>query len=174
MSGWKACCAISASCAPDAMDGNRGKPDRPVVVIGLALAAVAAVVVWQGFQVRASFGSQAIGPQMMPFLVGAFLAVLGALTVVAGLRGEAPTREPGDPKAVIWIAGGLAAMLLLIKTAGFVPACAILFAATARAFGSTRPAVDLGIGAIMAVVIFVFFARVLGLSLPSGFTESWF
>jgi putative tricarboxylic transport membrane protein len=156
------------------MDGDRNRPDRPVVVIGMALTAIAAVVVWQGFQVRASFGSQALGPQMMPFAVGALLAALGALTVAAGLRGETPTREPDDPAAVIWIAGGIAAMLLLIKTAGFVPACAVLFAATARAFGSTRPAVDLGIGAVMAVIIFVFFAKVLGLTLPSGFTESWF
>lgn len=156
------------------MDVDRKRPDRPVVVIGSVLLAIAAVVVWQGFQVRASFGSQALGPQMMPFLVGGFLAVLGVLTVAAGLRGEAPARDPDEPAAVMWIAGGIAAMLLLIKTAGFIPACAALFAATARAFGSTRPAVDLAVGAAMAIVIFVFFAKVLGLSLPSGLAESWF
>ncbi len=154
-------------------DGGKQR-DLPVVAIGVALLAVAAVVIWQGFQVRASFGSQTVGPQMMPFLVGAFLAVLGGLTVAAGLRGEAPSREADEPAAVAWIAGGLAAMLLLIKTAGFVPACAVLFAATARAFGSTRTLADLAVGAVIAAVIFVFFAKVLGLSLPSGFTESWF
>jgi putative tricarboxylic transport membrane protein len=156
------------------MDDDRKRRDLPVVVIGVALLAVAAVVIWQGFQVRASFGSQAVGPQMMPFVVGAFLALLGGLTVAAGLRGDAPAREPDEPAGVAWIAGGLAAMLLLIKTAGFVPACAVLFAATARAFGSTRTLADLGLGAVIAVVIFVFFAKVLGLSLPSGFTERWF
>jgi putative tricarboxylic transport membrane protein len=156
------------------MDENGKQRDLPVVVIGVALLAVAAVVIWQGFQVRASFGSQAVGPQMMPFVVGAFLALLGGLTVAAGLRGDAPAREPDEPAGVAWIAGGLAAMLLLIKTAGFVPACAVLFAATARAFGSTRTLADLGLGAVIAVVIFVFFAKVLGLSLPSGFTERWF
>jgi putative tricarboxylic transport membrane protein len=155
------------------MDSGK-RPDRPVVAIGIALLAVAAVVTWQGFQVRATFGSQAVGPQMMPFLVGSFLALLGGLTVAAGLRGEAPAREADEPAGVAWIAGGLAAMLLLIKTAGFVPACAVLFAATARAFGSTRTLVDLSLGAVIAVVIFVFFAKVLGLSLPSGFTERWF
>lgn len=155
------------------MDSQR-KPDHAVVAIGVALMAIAGIVIWQGFQVRASFGSQAVGPQMMPFLVGAFLATLGALTVIAGLRGEAPARETDEPAGVAWIAGGLAATLLLIKTAGFIPACAILFAATARAFGSTRPAVDLGLGAVIALVVFLFFAKVLGLSLPAGFTESWF
>lgn len=153
--------------------GGQKQPDKPVVVIGLGLLAVAAVVIWQGFQVRASFGSQAIGPQMMPFVVGALLVGLGVLTVIEGWRGQAPERETGDFGGVLWIAGGLAAMILLIKTAGFVPACAVLFAATARAFGSRRTPADLAVGAVMAIVIFLFFVKALGLSLPSGFTESW-
>jgi putative tricarboxylic transport membrane protein len=148
-------------------------PDKAVVAIGIGLLAVAGVVVWQAFQVRASFGSQAIGPQMMPFVVGILLAVFGVLTVLEGLKGLAPPREADDWHGVVWIAGGLAVMILLIKTAGFVPAAAVLFASTARAFGSTRTAVDFAIGAAMAIIIYLFFVKILGLSLPSGFTESW-
>lgn len=153
---------------------ERKQPDRSVVGIGVALVAAAAVIVWQGFQVRASFGSQAVGPQMAPFVVGAFLAVLGVMTVLEGWRGEAPPREADQFGAVAWIAGGLVAMILMIKTVGFVPACAVLFAATARSFGSTRPLADLAVGAVLALVIFLFFVKLLGLSLPSGLAESWF
>ncbi|KAF0125154.1 MAG: hypothetical protein FD152_2840 [Xanthobacteraceae bacterium] len=149
-------------------------PDRPVVAIGLGLAVVAAVVVWQSWALRASFGSQTLGPQMMPFLVGALLLLFGVVTVLAGLRGAFPPRDEADWTAVAWIAGGLAVMILLIKTAGFVPACALLFAATARGFGSRRAHIDLGIGAAMGLAVYLFFVRLLGLTLPSGFTESWF
>ncbi|MDP3548103.1 MAG: tripartite tricarboxylate transporter TctB family protein [Phreatobacter sp.] len=153
--------------------GGRSAPDRPVVAIGLGLVAVAAVVVWQSWALRASFGNQTLGPQMMPFLVGALLLLFGGMTVFAGLRGGFPPREEADWTAVAWIAGGLTVMILLIKTAGFVPACALLFAATARAFGSRRAHVDLVIGAAMGLAVYLFFVRLLGLTLPSGFTESW-
>jgi putative tricarboxylic transport membrane protein len=147
--------------------------DRPVIAIGLGLIAVAAVVVWQSWTLRARFGNQTLGPQMMPFLVGALLLLFGVLTIIAGIRGTAPPREAADWTSVVWIAGGLAVMILLIRTAGLIPACAALFAATARAFGSRRPAVDLAIGAAMGLVVFLFFVRLLGLTLPSGLTESW-
>lgn len=152
----------------------RAGADRPVVAIGAGLLAIAAVIVWDGLQLRASFGSQAIGPQMMPFLVGLLLAGLGVLTVLEGLRGAASRREADGFAAVGWIAGGLLAMVLLVRTAGFVPAAAVLFAATARAFGSVRPALDLAIGAVLAAAAFLFFVKVLGLTLPSGLAESWF
>lgn len=148
-------------------------PDRAVVIIGCGLILTAAIVVWQSWELRASFGSQTLGPQMMPFLVGLLLVLLGAMTVMAGLRGSFPERETSDWGNVAWIGGGLAAMILLIKTAGFVPAGAILFAATARGFGSSRPWLDLAIGAAAALVVFLFFVKLLGLTLPSGFTESW-
>lgn len=147
--------------------------DRPVIAIGLGLIAVAAVVVWQSWTLRASFGNQTLGPQMMPFLVGALLLLFGVLTIIAGLRGAAPPREAADWTSVVWIAGGLAVMILLIRTAGLIPACAALFAATARAFGSRRPAIDLVIGAAMGLAVYLFFVRLLGLTLPSGLTERW-
>lgn len=148
--------------------------DRPVIAIGAGLIAVAIIVFWQSWALRASFGSQTLGPQMMPFLVSLLLLLFGALTVIAGWKGTFPSREESDWTSVAWITGGLAVMILLIKTAGFVPACALLFASTARAFGSRRVLFDVAIGGLLATVIYVFFVRLLGLSLPSGFTESWF
>jgi putative tricarboxylic transport membrane protein len=157
------------------MSGGGGTgADRPVIVIGAGLIAVAVIVFWQSWALRASFGSQTLGPQMMPFLVSLLLLLFGALTVIAGWKGTFPTRDEADWTSVAWITGGLAVMILLIKTAGFVPACALLFASTARAFGSRRALVDVCIGGAMAAVVYIFFVRLLGLSLPSGFTESWF
>lgn len=156
-------------------DGSRAGPDRAVIAIGVGLIAVAAIVLWQSWELRASFGSQAIGPQMAPFAVCILLVVLGVLTVREGLRGDAPAREEGDDwAAVLWIGGGLAAMIALVKTAGFVPGAAILFAATARGFGSTRALLDLLVGATLALTVYLGFVRLLGLTLPSGFVETLF
>ena len=88
------------------------------------------------------------------------------------------------PRAVVLLSGGHAQNLdvgqfpatpglLLIKTAGFIPAGAVLFAATARGFGSSRAGLDLAIGAVAALLIYLFFVKLLGLTLPSGLTESW-
>ena len=111
---------------------------------------------------------------MMPFLVSGLLAFFGLLTVLEGVTGATPPREGEDWVSVIWIAGGLAVMIALIKTAGFIPAIAILFAATARGFGSTRALVDLALGAVMGLVVYLFFVRVLGLTLPTGLFETLF
>jgi putative tricarboxylic transport membrane protein len=148
--------------------------DRSVIAIGLGLIAVSALVFWQSWDLKASFGNQTIGPQMMPFVVSGLLALLGVLTIREGRRGTAPPREAESWAAIFWIAGGLAAMIALIKSVGFVPGTAVLFAATARAFGSTRALVDFGIGAALALVTYLFFVRVLGLSLPSGAFETLF
>ena len=105
------------------MSGGGGTgADRPVIVIGAGLIAVAAIVFWQSWALRASFGSQTLGPQMMPYLVSLLLLLFGALTVIAGWKGTFPTRDEADWTSVAWITGGLAVMILLIKTAGFVPA----------------------------------------------------
>lgn len=149
------------------------RPDRAVIAIGIALLGLAGLVVYESVGLRASFGNQAIGPQMAPFLVGGLLALFGALTALEGLRGAAPPRDAEDWTAVVWIAGGLAVAIALTRTAGFVPAMAAIFAATAHAFGSRRALVDLAIGAVFGLAIYLFFSRVLGLTLPSGFAETF-
>ncbi|WP_204272315.1 tripartite tricarboxylate transporter TctB family protein, partial [Escherichia coli] len=90
---------------------SRVVADRPVMAIGAALLVVAAIVLWQSWGLRARFGNQAIGPQMMPFLVSGLLALFGVLTIREGLRGAAPARDSEDWSAIIWIAGGLAVMI---------------------------------------------------------------
>ena len=53
-------------------------------------------------------------------------------------------------------------------TAGFVIATALLFAATARAFGKRNLALTLPIGLIFTGTIYLVFSQLLNLSLPAG------
>ena len=69
-----------------------------------------------------------------------FLAAGMAIIAVANLalawRGDFPERESYDPKAVALILGGFAGLIAIIALGGgFIPATAVLFAATAAAAG---------------------------------------
>lgn len=147
--------------------------DGPVIAIGIGLIAIGILIFWQATSLRASFGNDAIGPQMMPYVMSVLLVIFGGLTCWDGWRGQAPERDADDFGPVLWIAGGLAVMIALIKTAGFIPATAMLFAATARGFGSRRSVIDLALGFAVAGTCYLFFVKVLGLSLPSGFFETF-
>ena len=110
-----------------------------------------------------------IGPQAMPLVVAAGLAILAIGNLVIALRGELPERESADPRAVLLILGGFVALIALIAFGGgFIIATAILFATTAAAFGRKAFLVDLGIGLALGVIIFLLFDKLLTLSLPAG------
>ena len=90
-------------------------------------------------------------------------------------RGDFPERESFDPKAIVLILGGLAALIAIIGLGGgFIPATAVLFAATATAFGRRAIHIDLAIGLVLAVVVFLLFDKLLTLSLPAGPLERLF
>jgi putative tricarboxylic transport membrane protein len=58
--------------------------------------------------------------------------------------------------------------MALMKWAGFVLAGALLFTCVARGFGSARWLRDAMLGFALALGVFLFFVRVLNVSLPGG------
>jgi putative tricarboxylic transport membrane protein len=58
--------------------------------------------------------------------------------------------------------------MLLIGWAGFVVAGTVLFVCVARGFGSARWLRDFVIAAALSVGIFLFFVKLLNVSLPGG------
>ena len=105
----------------------------------------------------------------MPAVVAIGLAALGLANGASAFRQGRTARETFDGRAIALILGGLAALTILIVVGGgFIPGTAILFAATAAAFGRRAVLADLGIGLVLAVGIYLLFARLLTLSLPIG------
>ena len=144
------------------------KPDRAGIAIAIFLLAVAAVITWDSttLQLAPTYG---LGPKMMAYVVAAGMAVIGLANLVMALQGGFPERESYDPKAIILILGGFAALIAIIALGGgFIPATAVLFAATAAAFGRKAVHIDLLIGAVLAVAVYLLFDKVLTLSLPAG------
>jgi putative tricarboxylic transport membrane protein len=144
------------------------RPDPVAMVIAGALLALAAVILWDavGLQLATTYG---IGPKAMPYVVAGGLALLSAGNLVLAWRGGFPAREDVDVRALALILGGLAALIATIGLGGgFVAAATILFTATAAAFGRRAIHVDLAIGLVLALAIYLLFDKLLTLSLPAG------
>ncbi len=138
------------------------------MAIGVALLALAAAIAWDltSLQLTSTYG---IGPRAMPIIVASGLAILAIANLVIAWRGDFPERESYDPKPVLLILGGLAALIAIIQFGGgFIPAIAVLFASTSAAFGRRAVIADLIIGAVLALIVFLLFSKLLTLSLPIG------
>jgi putative tricarboxylic transport membrane protein len=118
---------------------------------------------------------------VIPYIVGAGLAIVGAWLAYEALTGRAVAgsadSEDADPtlptdwRCIGLLALALIAYLFLIAPAGFIIASAVLFAWAAIAMGSRRYARDIVIGILLATALYLVFNRGLGLSLPAGILE---
>jgi putative tricarboxylic transport membrane protein len=154
--------------ADDTPGGSRQGPDRPAFLIAAGLIVVAGVIAWDASYLRGATGYAKIGPAAFPFAVAAGLTILAGATAFAAWRGRFPPREADRAEPVLWIIGGLAAQMLLLKTAGFSIATGLLFGATARAFGRGPLWLTVPIGVVVSFIVWMVFALALKLSLPAG------
>jgi putative tricarboxylic transport membrane protein len=131
------------------------KPDTAGMVIAGILLLIAVVIFWDTSTMQ---GTTTYG-----------MGVLGAGNFWLAWRGDFPERESFDPNAIALILGGLAALIAIIGLGGgFILATAVLFAATATAFGRRAIHIDFAIGLVLAVAVFLLFDKLLTLSLPAG------
>jgi putative tricarboxylic transport membrane protein len=144
------------------------QPDRAGIAIAVLLLVIAAVIAWDTstLQLAPTYG---LGPKMMAYAVATGMAIIGIANLVMAWQGGFPERESYDPKAIVLILGGFAALIAIIAFGGgFIAATAVLFAATAAAFGRKAVIVDLIIGAALGLTAYLLFDKLLSLSLPAG------
>jgi putative tricarboxylic transport membrane protein len=142
--------------------------DPAGLAVGVGLLVLAGVIWWDlaGLQLSSTYG---VGPKAMPIIVASGLALLAIGNLVMAWQGGLPERESFDPRAIVLILGGLVALIAIIEFGGgFIPAIAVLFAATSAAFGRKAFVTDLVIGAVLATIVFLLFSKLLTLSLPAG------
>ena len=157
---------------PDSASGDPPSAPRRVdpagLVIALALAAVAAVLVWDANQLQSNT-TYGMGPHVMPMVIASGLGILAIGNLIDALRGNLPPRESADPRAVLLILAGLALLIAIIGLGGgFILATTALFVTTSRAFGRRAILADLAIALVMTTLIYLAFDRLLTLSLPAG------
>ncbi|MEA1028043.1 tripartite tricarboxylate transporter TctB family protein [Pseudomonas sp. N-137] len=149
------------------------KPEQ--LAIGAGLIAISLTLAIGAFRFPPEMGFVILGAHVYPYAVSFFLGAVGALlsyqSVNGGLRNlgdsEASAKAiPGGKAGVTWVTAGLVSIALLINLIGFVLAAGLLFACSARGFGSGRPLCDLAIGIALTLPIYWLFGAGLGVSLP--------
>lgn len=146
-----------------------GVRDLAVLAIAAALFGLAALIVSDAvnYPIRRSYAK--FGPEIFPYLIAGGIAVLAVITVVLGLRGGFETRARLNIVGVLWITGAiLAEIAMLYGGAGFILSSAVLFGASARAFGQTTLPLNFAIGFVMSGLLYLLFRYGLGLALPGG------
>lgn len=153
-------------------------PHRRIDVAGLAIALILlalAGLVWWDMTKLQILSPYDLGPKVMPIIVSVCLTLLAIGNGISAFRGDLPDREHLDWKPIALILGGLVILIALISLGwGFMIGTAILFAATAAAFGRRAFFTDLLIGAGLAVFVYVLLGKLLTLSLPAGPLENLF
>ncbi|WP_125772832.1 tripartite tricarboxylate transporter TctB family protein [Antribacter gilvus] len=163
--------------APEAATPG-GSARRPgELVLALATLALGVFVVVQAGSISVPGSTNTLGPRAFPYLVGAMAAVVGAVLVVAVLRGRYGQEEGGedvDPGvSTDWLTVGLLCAVLVvhvftINLIGWPFAAAILFGGASVVLGARpwwRAAL---VGLVLGLLIQVLFGGLLGLSLPPG------
>ena len=150
------------------------RPDGAALFIAVFLAALAGLIVWDVARLGEVTGYSPVGPATVPRWIAFGLLGLAVWTAVAAIRRDFPEREHQEVSPVLWIVGGLAGQMLLLKTAGFSVATGVLFAATAFAFGKRKLWISLPLGIAICLAIWLVFAGLLQLSLPAGPLEHLF
>jgi putative tricarboxylic transport membrane protein len=143
------------------------------VAVGLGVCVLALVVAWQTTLIPDNAVYAKVGPKVIPWLASGMLGVLGVALTFQGWRGGWEHEDAGalDYTSLGLIVLGLVLNVALIDMAGFIIASTVLFALTARAFGSRRSLRDAAIGFAMATIAYIGFDRVLGYRIGSGLIE---
>ncbi|MBX3577216.1 MAG: tripartite tricarboxylate transporter TctB family protein [Rhizobiaceae bacterium] len=150
------------------------RPDRAALVIAVILAVAAVAMFWSTYRAGGVLAYTPVGPKTFPFIISGGLLVLAIFTAIEAVRGDFPEREAQNLPPMFWIAGGLVAQMLTMKTVGFSIATGILFAATAKGFGRGPLWMTVPVGIVFAFVVWFVFAKGLQLSLPAGPLENLF
>ena len=155
--------------------GATSRPPAGETLIALGVLALSAIVFWQTLAIPVSPLYARVGPTVIPMITATGLGLCGLGLLVLALRGgwqdadEKETRP--DLRALLLLGAGLLANIVLIGPLGFTVASTILFALTARAFGSRNLLRDAAGGFALAIVAYLGFARALGINIGAGPVE---
>jgi putative tricarboxylic transport membrane protein len=158
------------------------------VAIALGALGVAAVLAVGAWQIPSDAGYAGVGPDFLPWLMCAAMAVCGALLLWQALRGgwremEPPSGAPhGDWHALAWVVAGVVANASLITTIGFVFSCTLCYALAVRGLrisegraggGARTTFVDAVTGVLISAPVYWVFTKLLAVNLPGISASGW-
>lgn len=163
----------------------------PQVLIGVGILAIGLVVAAGAAVLPSESGYAGVGPNFLPWLVGAVLIVCAALVVWEACSGgfrnmEAPGgSERGHWPGFAWMSAALLANAALITTIGFIFSCALCFVLAVRGLRNADrhgagTGFDIGqlvrdalIGSAIAAPVYWTFTKLLAINLPGLTHTGW-
>jgi putative tricarboxylic transport membrane protein len=157
------------------------RPDYAQYIVVAVLVIVGGFLVYSGLTLEEGFAKvDPVGPKFFPIIIGTaalVLAVILAVAIPRGSKGEADAGEDIDPEAPgDWRTVGLlialfVAMILLVNWLGWVIMSALFFAGAATILGSKHYVRNVVIGVVLALASFYAFYSGLGIPLPAGILD---
>ena len=126
----------------------------PELAIGVGSALVGAGLAVGATQISSEAGYSGVGPNFLPWVVGAMLALCGVLLVREALTGGYREREEPSGAATghwagfAWVSVGVLVNAALITTIGFILSCSLCFVLAVRGFKSAEGRLDLSLRAL--------------------------
>ncbi len=147
--------------------------------LGLAglLLALGVFLLVETQRIAVPVNANAVGPRFFPTVVGALLVVVAlwlAADVLRGGHGEMEAAEDvdvsrsSDWRTLALLSAVFLGLAVVLEPLGFPVAAALLFFGVGASLGSRRWARDAALAVVLAVLVFVVFARGLGVGLPAG------
>ena len=165
---------------PTAAPARRPLAGRAELGLAALLLALGAFLLVETQRIAVPVSTNGVGPRFFPTVVGGVLVVVSlwlAVDVLRGGHGEMEAAEDVDTdRSSDWTTLALLSAVFLghaflLEPLGFPVAAALLFFGVAAALGSRRWARDAAVAVALAVLVFVVFARGLGVGLPAGVLE---
>ena len=158
------------------------------LAMGIGALVVAAVLAFGALSIPSDAGYAGVGPDFLPWVVSAALALCGVMLIREVLTGgyrqmEEPSGAArGDWRALAWVSAGVLLNAALITVIGFILSCALCFVLAVRGLrmsegkpaGNVQQTVkDTVTGMLISAPVFWLFTKVLAVNLPGITASGW-
>ena len=159
---------------------------QTVVAVGVLLTAAALAL--GAIDIPSNAGYSGVGPNFLPWLVAAVLALCGCVLLWEALSGGFRAMEEpngaarADKPAFVWVSAGLLLNAALITTVGFILSCTLCYVlavqglrrAAGQDAGTVRTwAVDGVTGVLISAPVYWTFTQFLAINLPGLTQTGW-
>jgi putative tricarboxylic transport membrane protein len=158
------------------------------LAMGIGALVVAAVLAFGAAAIPSDAGYAGVGPDFLPWVVSAALALCGVMLIREVLTGgyrqmEEPSGAArGDWRALAWVSAGVLLNAALITTIGFILSCSLCFALAVRGLRASegkpigdlrQTARDAVTGMLIAAPVYWLFTKLLAVNLPGITASGW-
>jgi len=160
----------------------------PQALIGAGVIVVAALMAFGAAQISSEAGYGGVGPNFVPWVVSAVLALCGAFLLWEAFSGgyremdEPSGDERGFWPGFAWVSVGMLLNAALITTIGFVFSCTLCFVLAVRGYKASEGAPDWSpmafvkdalVGLCIAAPVYWMFTKLLAINLPGLTASGW-